>query len=306
MKHTVLMTGATGAMGGPLLKTLRSSGTIGRIYVLARHNAPELRASNAEVLRADLSTLDICPTDVTAILHAAADTRFSAPLDTARATNLEGTRCLLRFAKRCPHLKQLVFLSTVHVAGRRAGPVLETELDHEAGFVNAYEQSKYEAEQLLRSRMGALPIAVYRLSTILGDSRTGEVGKPGGIHQALRFFYHSLAPMIPGRPDSPVDLIALDYAVAAVAHLFCQGFVAGRTLHICGGRETLPLAELLDLTYTCFLRDRPAWRKRAIEKPAVVDLATFDLFARSVEQIGDSSLRQRSPNSSTIPVARKR
>src|SRR5262249_35264716 len=40
-----------------------------------------------------------------------------------------------------------------------------------------------------------------------------------------------------------------------------------------------------------FLRHRPSWRKRAIEMPAVVDLPTFELFARSVEEVGDHILR---------------
>jgi nucleoside-diphosphate-sugar epimerase len=292
MKQVVLMTGATGALGRPLLAALRAHETVARVHVLARRDEPGLVAPGTEIIRGDLSSCDRCPTDVTAILHAAADTRFSAPLDAARAANVEGTRSLLRFAERCPKLERIGFLSTCHVAGRRTGTIRADELDHAAGFVNHYEQSKYEAELLLRSRMGALPIAVYRLSTVFGDSRTGDVGRRGGIHQALRFFYHSLAPMIPGRPDSPVDLIASDYAVAAVTHLFCERFDAGATAHLCAGVDTLPLAELLDLTHACFVRDRPAWRTRAIEIPPIVDLATFELFARSVEEIGDSALRQ--------------
>lgn len=255
-------------LGGPLLEALRRSESFEHIYIWKRHE-----------------NLDDCPRDVTAILHAAADTRFSAPLDVARAANVEVTRDVLRFAERCLRLEKFAYLSTVYVAGKRTGTICESELEHDAGFVNAYEQSKYEAELWLRSQ--SLPIAVYRLSTIFS-----ETGKLGGIHQALRFFYHSLAPMIPGQPDSPVDLISLDYAVNAVSYLFAERFVAGETLHICAGDDTLPLSELLDLTYACFLRDRPAWRKRAIEKPPIVDLATFELFARSVEEIGDSALRQ--------------
>jgi hypothetical protein len=45
------------------------------------------------------------------------------------------------------------------------------------------------------------------------------------------------------------------------------------------------------LTREAFLRYRPSWRKRAIEMPAIVDLPTFELFARSVEEVGDNILR---------------
>jgi hypothetical protein len=48
---------------------------------------------------------------------------------------------------------------------------------------------------------------------------------------------------------------------------------------------------MLDLAFECFLRVRPGWRKRAIAQPAVVPLRTFELFVRSVEEIGDEGLR---------------
>jgi hypothetical protein len=48
---------------------------------------------------------------------------------------------------------------------------------------------------------------------------------------------------------------------------------------------------LLDLTTASFLAHRPAWRRRAIDRPALVNLETFDLFRRSVDQVGDSGLR---------------
>jgi nucleoside-diphosphate-sugar epimerase len=224
------------------------------------------------------------------ILHAAANTRFSASLDEARSVNLEGTKNLLAFASHCPRLKAFAALSTVHVAGRRTGTICEETLGHAAGFVNSYEQSKYEMELLLRESMSALPISVLRLSTVLG-STIGEVRRMAAIHHALRLYYNSLAPMIPGKPDSLVDLIAVDYAAAAVEHFAVEDFVAGQTFHICGGTNSLTLAYLLELTRKAFVRYRPSWRKRAIEMPAIVDLPTFELFARSVEEVGDNILR---------------
>jgi nucleoside-diphosphate-sugar epimerase len=164
-------------------------------------------------------------------------------------------------------------------------------LTHTAGFVNSYEQSKYEAEILLHEHMGSLPISVLRLSTVLGDSTTGQIGKLAAIHHALRLCYNSLAPMIPGTPNSPVDLIALDFAAAAVEYFAIDGFEAGQTFHVCGGEDVLTVAELLQQTRGTFLRYRPSWRKRAIEMPAIVDLVTFELFARSVEEVGDNLLR---------------
>ena len=228
---------------------------------------------------------------VTAIVHAAANTRFDAPLPEARAANVDGTRHVLEFARRCPRLDRIVALSTTHVAGRRTGTILEDDLEHDAEFVNTYEATKYEAERELRAAMRDLPIAVARISTVTGDSCSGALGKKGAIHQAVRFMYASLAPMVPGREDSPVDFIALDHAVGAVAVLATGGFEAGATWHVCAGADTVPFGELLDLTMRTFLESRPSWRKRAIERPALVDLPTFELFCKSVDQVGDSTLR---------------
>src|SRR5439155_19750080 len=118
---------------------------------------------------------------VTAIVHAAANTRFDAPLPEARAANVDGTRHVLEFARRCPRLDRVVALSTTHVAGRRTGTILEDDLEHDAEFVNTYEATKYEAERELRAAMRDLPIAVARISTVTGDSCSGALGKKGAI-----------------------------------------------------------------------------------------------------------------------------
>ncbi len=301
MAHTVLVTGATGMIGEELVPLLARRNDVRAIFALT--HAREYLGPSYKVtpVRGDVTAgpdlgimleprrkiLD----GTTVIVHAAANTRFSTSLDEARAVNLEGTKNLLAFASLCPRLEAFAALSTVHVAGKRTGKICEEDLDHTEGFVNSYERSKYETELLLREQMIALPISVLRLSTVLGSSTTGDVRRMAAIHHALRLYYNSLAPMIPGKPDSLVDLIAVDYAAAAVAHFAAEHFQAGRTVHICGGEDALTLASLLELTREAFLRYRPSWRKRAIEMPAIVDLSTFELFVRSVEEVGDNILR---------------
>src|SRR5205085_9793893 len=176
------------------------------------------------------------------------------------------------------------------VAGRRIDDIYDGELDHNYGFVKAYEQSKYDAEQLLSSAH-RLPSSTIRLSAIFGDSQDGAIGRLGAIHHALRFIFHSLAPFVPGTPASPVDLISLDFAAESVAALAFPQFTPGTTWHVCGGADALPLEEMLELTLQLFYRYRPAWRKRVIEKPAIVGLETFDLFVKSVEEMDESALK---------------
>jgi nucleoside-diphosphate-sugar epimerase len=141
--------------------------------------------------------------------------------------------------------------------------------------------------------MPSLPIALYRLSTIIGDSRSGEVTGFNAVHHALRLLYQGLAPMVPGSEGALVDLIPVDYAADAAHCLFARHFTPGSTYHLCAGADrSATLGSLLDATMLAFERHRPAWRKRSIVRPAIVDLGTYELFVRSVEEAGNQVLLQ--------------
>ena len=212
-------------------------------------------------------------------------------LSEARAINVGGVENILRFAKDCPRLKAFCHLSTVYVAGKRTGVIRESDLRHNCGFVNSYEQSKYEAEELLSSQAHRLPIAIVRLSTDSGRSTDGTVTKTGAIHSALRFFFHSLAPLVPGTDESPVDLIALDYAAESVALSLSNNSFREPLGTSAAARTPFRWLSSWKQTLQLFYQNRPAWRKRAIEKPAIVNLKTFELFVKSIEDLGDSVLK---------------
>jgi long-chain acyl-CoA synthetase len=229
---------------------------------------------------------------VTDILHCAAETRFTLPLEEARAVNVDGTHSLLEFAAGCRSLQRVGCFSTVYVAGLRTGRFIEDDQDDDgAGFANTYERSKSEMEREVRGRMGDLPVAVYRLSTLIGDSRTGVVSGLNAFHHALRLLYHGLAPMVPGDPEHRVDVVATDYVADAACWLYGQRFEAGRTYHLCSGPgRSSTLAGLIEAAMEAFHVFRADWRRRHIEKPAIVDLPTYELFVRSVEEAGNEVL----------------
>jgi hypothetical protein len=62
-------------------------------------------------------------------------------------------------------------------------------------------------------------------------------------------------------------------------------------VHLCAGEGALPLGELLDMTFAHWARDL-AWRRRGIARPPLVDLATYSLFERSIEDVGDPSIKR--------------
>ena len=314
----LLLTGATGAVGEELLERWLTR-TQDRVAVLVRGDNAAARfdamvaelaqrtggdawKDRLELVRGDVTApgLGLAAADrdritgqVTAILHSAANTKFSQAKDEAEAQNTGGAKQVLALARACSKLEKLGYLSTVYVAGMRTGKVLEEELEHDAGFVNFYEASKYAAEQELRRAWKDLPAACYRLSTVLGDSRTGEVRRFNALHQSLKLLFHALAPMLPGSAHDPVDLVPIDYAADAVFELFAHRFTPRTTYHVSGGTKNLfTLEQLLDEAITSFEELSPKWKKRGIARPAIVDLATYRMFEGSVEQMGNDVLLQ--------------
>jgi nucleoside-diphosphate-sugar epimerase len=198
---------------------------------------------------------------------------------------------VLDFARRCEQLESAAFFSTVYVSGMRRGAFAESDFgDDGQGFVNPYEESKAEMEQIVRAAMPELPILLIRLSTVIGDARTGAVHGFNALHHAIRLLYQGLAPMVPGTASTPVDMVSSDYVADAAMHLIDEQARCG-VFHLASGDGAATIGELLVSTIDSLLRFRPTWRKRAIEKPLLVDLDTYELFVRSVEETGNEVLR---------------
>jgi hypothetical protein len=97
--------------------------------------------------------------------------------------------------------------------------------------------------------------------------------------------------MMPGVVGSTVDAVTTSYVGRAIAELAFREDVSRKAVHLCAGTSALPLQELLDITWERWALDL-AWRRRAIPRPALADLQTYALFERSIEQIGDPSLKR--------------
>lgn len=298
------VTGATGLLGGRVLQHLLGSRAGTRAYLLVRDAARMEEAIRR--LRIPRERVVLLPGDllkpglgleatarrrlrreVTATVHLAADTVFSRSLDGSRATNVGGTRRLLELA--ADWVGPLHHVSTAFVAGRRTGRVFERDPGGQYGWVNAYEQSKWEAEALVRS--SGLDFSILRPSTIVCDSVAGEVTQYNAVHRALRLFQAGLAPMLPGRETAPVDFVTADYAASAIGKIAARREASGETYHLCAGEGAIPLGEMLDLTLEIWSRDVD-WRRRSIARPALTDLATYRLFEESVNDVADIRLRR--------------
>jgi nucleoside-diphosphate-sugar epimerase len=299
--RAIFLTGATGLVGSELLRRYAAQGD--RVYALMRApsataleerctavladlgldpgEAPTITPVRGDVTRPDLGLepglREQLAREVTDVIHCATDIHFGRPLGESRAVNLLGVVNLMDLVRRWSRVERVAHVSTAHVAGRRTGVIYEDELVHTAGFVNAYEQSKYEAEVYLRGLMDDLPIAVYRSSTLIGNAATGRVRQFNFMHQTVRLCLNNLVPVLPGDPHGPVDLIAADWLADALVYLIDAAFTPGRTYHLVAGRDhALTFGELINLTIECLEVSPHRRRDGELRVPEIVDLATFE------------------------------
>jgi|JYMV01.1.fsa_nt_gi thioester reductase-like protein len=302
MKENIFITGGAGMIGQELVPILLRK-TQANIYLLVHEKGSSYNNEmvlkqlfrmpldkdflvRLEVVRGDVTKQNLGIDALsykkligitTHIIHCAASTRFDLALDEARLINVIGTRNTVEFAKDCKALNQFGFVSTAYVSGKRKGLIKETDLEHDAGFVNTYEQSKYEAEILLQNYADQIPISIYRLSTVLGNSNSGRIGHLTAPHQAIRMMYLGLASMLPGTPDYSVDLISSDYTANTIFQLYWNNFLP-KTHHITHGRGSLSLEEMIDKSYESMARVDPDWSAKNYPKPSIVSEEAFDLF----------------------------
>lgn len=299
----LLLTGATGLVGSELLERLRGTQPAHSVVVLTRQQEkireltliPGVVAVSGDVTHPHLGlhprSYAELAASVTEVVHCAADTRFNLPLEQARATNTEGTRNVLALARRCRQLEKFAHLSTVYVVGRTSGHFFEEPIRHPERFCNTYQQSKYEAEELVVQATNEIPAVIFRLSSMFGDSQTGRVRQFNYTHQLIRLFPRNLVPVAPCEPHAPIDLISTDWAIAALAYLFESGFAPGRVYHLCAGRELgLTLREMIDLAVSIFESHPMGRRWLPIRVPELVSLSRYEAYVEGRLGEGDKLL----------------
>ncbi len=265
----VLLTGATGFLGQGILRRLLERRPEARLVLLVRESAgrsadqrldallerccdPEALDSarrRTQVFAADTG-MDRCglsPRDwaaaaegVTRVIHAAAAVRFDAAPQEAYRANVGGVRNVLEFgeaALRCGSLRSFTHVSTAFVAGSRTGVVREDELDAGQPFRNTYERSKCEAEAMVRGRARELPVVIVRPSIVVGHSRTGVTTSFHTMYWPLRAYVQKRWRIVPGRPETPIDMVPVDFVADAAVDLAWNEQAVGRSLHLCAGPQ---------------------------------------------------------------------
>jgi thioester reductase-like protein len=285
---TVLITGATGAVGSALVPLfLREEGTAVRLLLRADsedHLRERLEGlcrfweldphdagvrSRLEALRGDVSAslLGLEPGvyrrlagEVTHLIHAAGNVKLNQPLIEARRSAVDSLREVVGLARaglEAGSLAKLDYVSTVGVAGRTRGLVREAPFREPHPFHNTYEAAKAEAEATLLDEMGAgLPATIHRPSMVVGDSQTGKVIHFQVFYYLSEFFAgRKTWGVVPTTGGVRLDIIPADYVARALHLASGRADAVGRLFHLCSGPDhALGLSDLAERVRALFRR----------------------------------------------------
>lgn len=186
--------------------------------------------------------------ETTDVFHLAALYDLAVEKDLAVRVNLEGTKNVNEFVRSLKRLKRYNYVSTCYVAGKRNGVIREDELEHDEGFRNYYEETKYLAELEVEKLKADLPITIFRPSVVVGDSETGETVKYDGIYYLVHYLRKApylLRAVNVGNKTVKLNLVPVDFVVNAIAELALDEKAKGKTIAI-ADPEPLTTSELFD------------------------------------------------------------
>jgi thioester reductase-like protein len=173
--------------------------------------------------------------EVERIHHVAHVNHVDADRRAAHNLNVIGAAEILEFARATSTLECLIFHSTAHVSGDRTGVVYEDDLDMGQSFRSEVEQTRMRAEVLVRRAMRHAPIAVVRPTTLVGDTGIGENYRLDGLYLLVLLVLATpgeFAIPFPGRGDTPLNIVPLDYVVRAAHAIGRSPAAPGRTFHL--------------------------------------------------------------------------
>lgn len=286
----VLLTGVTGLVGRYLVRDLLQAGV--RVAALVRPSRRQTARQRMEtllaeweeelgcllprpiVLEGDISEPDLgldaaslrwVAEHCDSIIHNAASLQFVATSKESEPwrSNVQGVQHVLDVCEQAG-IRKFHHVSTAYVCGLREGTILESELDVGQKLSNDYEQSKVEAEKLVRSAPFIKELTVYRPAIITGDSKTGYTTTYHGFYAPVqlswtlaRNYIQNETGLRPGRFRFPLDgyetknLVPVEWVSAVMAHVFTHPEHHGKTYHLTP-RHRVPARLLGDiLEETC-------------------------------------------------------
>lgn len=255
VEGTILVTGATGLLGTEVVVQLLET-TNSIIYVLVRAESEEnaerrLRAlwwgddtltsaigKRVHTITGDITwPLESRHMDITHVIHCAAETGLQKSYEELRNINVDGTRHVVRMAELLPNLQRFTYVSTAYVAGTQSGRIKE-DAPLPTQFYSQYEQSKAEAEKIVRA--SSVPYTICRPGMIVGNSKTGRTRNFNTVYYVLKLLLQGKLRVLPVSSRQTVNVIPVDYVAQQVTSLTFNPEAEGRTFHLTAPADSLP------------------------------------------------------------------
>lgn len=168
---TVLVTGASGFLGGRLAQMLAERGDQVRVLARASSDLRHLSHLQTQIVRGDLgdtAAMAEAMRGVGIVYHCAACSTDWAPLRTYFSANVTGTQNLLDAAARAGTVERFLHVSTTDVYGYPRVPCDESAPMQDVGL--PYNRTKIQGEEAVwrAHREHGLPVTVVRPATIYG------------------------------------------------------------------------------------------------------------------------------------------
>ncbi|HEX2248798.1 MAG TPA: NAD-dependent epimerase/dehydratase family protein, partial [Gemmatimonadales bacterium] len=228
----ILVTGASGFLGGRLVEVLSDQKTA--VRATTRLLSRARRLPGVQWVQCDLNEEEslrgvLC--DIDTVFHCAALCGAPGSLPEYQDTNVEGTKRLLQLATECG-VRNFVYVSSmsVYAAQREDGPPLDerSPLEPRAAERGSYTQSKLAAETAV------LEYARHHRSPRIIVLRPGTIYGPGAKLPLGRFQLPSPSsrPILAGSRRIPAGLVYVDDVVEAMLAAARNGVPSGSVYNL--------------------------------------------------------------------------
>jgi nucleoside-diphosphate-sugar epimerase len=277
----VLVTGASGFLGGHVAELLSKRGDSVRALVRSTSNRKHLQGlPNVELFEGGIEEVERvreAVDGVDAIVHAAGLVKARST-DEFFAVNVGGTSNLVQAARTASRahpnkIKRFVFVSTLVACGPSpdGSPV---PVDQETP-VNAYGRSKLAAEKVVLSAKDEIPVVVLRPGAIYGP-RDGEILD---VFKSIRW---GLLPLVAGGEAKGVWIYATDCAEVCIRAIDAN-IPSGKVFFVDDGTGPMDQREL-------FAEAERAMGRKALLR-AGLPVPVLMAVARGIEAFGRVSNR---------------
>jgi nucleoside-diphosphate-sugar epimerase len=233
----VLVTGASGFLGGHIAELLSKRGDHVRALVRTTSNRRHLESlANVELFEGSVEQVDRvreAVDGVDAVVHSAGLIK-ARNTDEFFAINVGGTANLVDAARGRP-LKRFVLVSSLEACGPSAdGEPVSSDQENP---VTAYGRSKLAAEKVALSAKDDMPVVILRPGAIYGP-RDSE------ILEAFKSIKRGLLPLVAGGEAKGMWIYATDCAEACVRAIDVDG-PSGRTYFVDDGCGPIAQRQML-------------------------------------------------------------